>query len=151
MALRASGANNQGAGLTRTALVVLQFAVSIGLGIAALVIFAQISFARSIDLGFQHGWNCGARIPERSPAKAGQSLALALRASPAISDAAFSQATPLSHGHNNWPVRLPGSPTSESFVLVAVSPEYMHVYGIKLLAGRLLSEQRARMRSIRPS
>ncbi len=142
MALRASGANNQGAGLTRTALVVLQFAVSIGLGIAALVIFAQISFARSIDLGFQHDGivvlNTGAL-----PAKAGQSLALALRASPAISDAAFSQATPLSHGHNNWPVRLPGSPTSELFVLLPSSPEYMHVYDIKLLSGRLLSEQRA--------
>ena len=34
-------------------LVVLQFAVSIGLGIAALVVFAQIDFARAIDLGFR--------------------------------------------------------------------------------------------------
>ena len=37
----------------RTVLVVLQFAVSIGLGIAALVVFAQISFARNMDLGFR--------------------------------------------------------------------------------------------------
>ena len=36
-----------------TSLVVLQFAVSIGLGIAAIVVFSQISFARNIDLGFR--------------------------------------------------------------------------------------------------
>ena len=42
--MRVSSGASQGAGLTRTALVVLQFAVSIGLGIAAAVIFAQISF-----------------------------------------------------------------------------------------------------------
>ncbi len=42
-ALRSTGTNPQGSGLVRTALVVLQFAISIGLGIAALVMFAQIS------------------------------------------------------------------------------------------------------------
>ena len=41
--------DNQGSGLLRTALVVMQFAVSIGLGIVALVVFAQISFAQAAD------------------------------------------------------------------------------------------------------
>ena len=41
-----------GSGLLRTALVVLQFAISIGLGIAVLVIFAQVNFNRQIGLGF---------------------------------------------------------------------------------------------------
>ena len=36
----------------RTVLVVGQFSVSIGLGIAAIVVFSQIRFARNIDLGF---------------------------------------------------------------------------------------------------
>ena len=141
MALRTSGSGSRGAGLTRTALVVLQFAVSIGLGIAALVIFAQISYARSIDLGFHHD---GIVVLDTGalPSKSAQSLALALRANPAISDAAFSQGTPFGHGHNNWPVRLPGSAASESFVMLPSSPEYMHVFGIRLLTGRLLSEQR---------
>lgn len=40
-------------GWMRTTLVVLQFAASIGLGISAAVIFAQISFTRNIDLGFR--------------------------------------------------------------------------------------------------
>ena len=42
-----------GSGRLRTTLVVLQFAVSIGLGIAVMVVFSQINFARNIDLGFR--------------------------------------------------------------------------------------------------
>jgi putative ABC transport system permease protein len=140
--LRASGSQRRGAGATRTALVVLQFAVSIGLGIAVLVIFAQITFARRIDLGFQRD---GIVVLDTGilPTRTTQSLALALRASPAISDTAFSQAVPLDNNHNNWPVRLPGSSTSQMFLMLPASPEYMHVFGIHLLAGRYLSEQRA--------
>lgn len=142
LALRTSGSHRQGAGATRTTLVVLQFAVSIGLGIAALVIFAQISFARNIDLGFRHN---GIIVLDTGslPYNSAQSLALALRASPDISGTAFSQAIPFDRGHNNWPVRLPGSPTSQSFVMLPSSPEYMRLYDIHLLAGRYLSEQRA--------
>lgn len=51
--IRMNSRNSQGAGLTRATLVVVQFAVSIGLGIAAAVIFAQISFSRNVDLGFR--------------------------------------------------------------------------------------------------
>ena len=40
-------------GRLQSVLVVLQFAVSIGLGIAVMVVFSQISFARNIDLGFR--------------------------------------------------------------------------------------------------
>ena len=142
MSLRMSGSNHQGAGLTRTALVVLQFAVSIGLGIAALVIFAQISFTRSIDLGFRRDGivvlNSG-----NMPQKTMQSLALALRESPAISGTAFAQSVPLDSNHNNWPVRLPGSSITQTFVMLPASPTYMQIFGIPLLAGRFLSEQRA--------
>jgi putative ABC transport system permease protein len=142
MALRRSSANRQGVGLTRTTLVVMQFAVSIGLGIAALVIFAQISFARSIDLGFQPN---GVLVLNTGnlPQKATHNLALALRASSAISDTAFAQSIPLDNDHNNWPVRLPGSAMSQTFVMLPASPTYMQLLGIRLLAGRFLSEQRA--------
>ncbi|MGH6829443.1 MAG: FtsX-like permease family protein, partial [Rhizomicrobium sp.] len=142
MAQSMSGPNSHGAGLVRAALVVLQFAVSIGLGIAALVIFAQTSFARSIDLGFRHD-GIVVLDTDNFPEKTVQSLALALRTSPAISDTAFSQSVPLSKLHNNWPVRSPGSPMSQMFVMLPASPDYMHVFGIRLLAGRFLSEQRA--------
>jgi putative ABC transport system permease protein len=106
------------------------------------VIFAQISFARSIDLGFRRD---GIVVLNASnlPQKAAQSLALALRASPAISNTAFAQSVPLDDNHNNWPARLPGSPTSQTFVMLPASPTYMQLFGIPLVAGRFLSEQRA--------
>ena len=50
--LRTNASGQSGSGGLRTLLVVLQFAVSIGLGIGALVVFQQIAFARNIDLGF---------------------------------------------------------------------------------------------------
>src|ERR1700694_1820499 len=50
--LKTSASTQTGSGLIRMALVVGQFAVSIGLGIAAIVVFSQIRFARNIDLGF---------------------------------------------------------------------------------------------------
>ena len=48
-----SGASGQsGSALLRSILVVCQFAVSIGLGIAVIVVFRQISFARALNLGY---------------------------------------------------------------------------------------------------
>ncbi|HEX2759047.1 MAG TPA: ABC transporter permease, partial [Rhizomicrobium sp.] len=44
--LRANSAGQSGSGRLRATLVVMQFAVSIGLGIAALIVFSQIDFAR---------------------------------------------------------------------------------------------------------
>ena len=53
-ALRSASAGQGGSGRLRALLVVLQFAVSIGLGITAMVVFSQTSYARRLDLGFRH-------------------------------------------------------------------------------------------------
>jgi putative ABC transport system permease protein len=138
--VRLNSRNSQGAGLTRTALVVLQFAVSIGLGIAAAVIFAQISFSRNVDLGFRKDAVVIVNTDGIPPGTV-DSLALRLRTGSDITDAATSQAVPFSDGNNNISAHPPGATSSEEFVLVPASPDFMHLYGIKLLAGRLLSEQ----------
>ena len=139
--MRLSSGAGRGAGLTRTVLVVLQFAVSIGLGIAAAVIFAQISFTRNVDLGFRKSAVVDVNIGNIPPSTA-DSLARALRTGPDITDAAISDAVPFSDDHNNTSVHAPGATSSEPFALVPASPGFMHLYGVKLLAGRLLSEQR---------
>ena len=51
--LRTNRAGPSGSGFLRNSLVVIQFAISIGLGIATLVVFAQISFVRMVDLGLK--------------------------------------------------------------------------------------------------
>jgi putative ABC transport system permease protein len=135
------GSAGQSAGLTRTALVVLQFAVFIGLGIAAAVIFAQISFTRHVDLGFRKDAVVVMKIGDIPPATA-DSLAQSLRTSADIVAAANSDDIPLTQGHDHITVQAPGATSSEEIVLVSASPDFMQVYGIRLLAGRLLSEQR---------
>src|SRR5262249_27072968 len=50
--LHSTSAGAGSTGMMRTILVVFQFAVSIGLAIAAAVIFTQIRFADHLDLGF---------------------------------------------------------------------------------------------------
>ncbi|HEY2009937.1 MAG TPA: ABC transporter permease [Rhizomicrobium sp.] len=139
--LRANRSGPAGSGRLRTVLVVLQFAVSIGLGIAAAVIFAQISFTRNVDLGFRKDAVVVVNTAGIPPGTA-DSLARALRLGSDIGDVATSDAVPFSDDHNNISAHAPGATSSEEFALVPASPDFMHLYGIKLLAGRLLSEQR---------
>jgi putative ABC transport system permease protein len=136
-----SASAGRGAGLTRTTLVVLQFAVSIGLGIAAVVIFAQISFSRNVDLGFRKDAVVDVNTNGVPPSTV-DSLAQRLRISPDIMDVAISQAVPFSDDHNHVSAHAPGATSSEEFALIPASPDFMPLYGIRLLAGRLLSEQR---------
>jgi putative ABC transport system permease protein len=140
--LRTSQSGPAGSGRLRTALVVLQFSVSIGLGIAAAVIFAQISFSRSIDLGFRKDAVVVANIASIPPNTA-DSIARALRSGPDIAGAVSSDDIPFSGGHNHVSVTAPGAAAIENFVMVRASPDYIPLYGIPLLAGRLLSEERA--------
>ncbi len=138
--LRMTGTTGQGGGLTRTALVVLQFAVSIGLGIAAAVIYAQISFSRNVDLGFRKDAIVILKISDIPPSTT-DNMARRLRTGPDIAAVATSDDIPFTGGHNHITVQAPGATSSENLVLVSASPDYMPLYGIRLLAGRLLSEQ----------
>jgi putative ABC transport system permease protein len=137
--LRTNAAKQSGSGLLRATLVVAQFAVSIGLGIAALVVFAQISFARHIDLGFRKDGVIIIDGTDMSPSSR-ESFANALRANSQVSDVALSDAIPLSSWlESNVPVRSPDGSSNELMRVLSISPDFAHLYGIPLLAGRLLS------------
>ena len=88
--LKTSAATQSGSGLMRTALVVGQFAVSIGLGIAVIVVFSQIRFARNIDLGFNREGVVILRGVSALAPPATESFAQALRSNPEIAEVAFS-------------------------------------------------------------
>ena len=139
--LGAHGTSGNGAGLTRTTLVVLQFAVSIGLGIAAAVIFSQVSFSRHVDLGFRKDAVAIMNIGDMPRATA-DTLARALAGGSDIAAVASSDDIPFTGGHNHITIQAPGATSSENLVLVSASPDYMKLYGIRLLAGRLLSDAR---------
>ena len=136
---RASGAVTHGSGLVRTALVVLQFAVSIGLGIAALVVFEQTSFARALNLGLDKDGvvviDAGGMTPGTR-----QSFIHALDADPALKGATLSADSPFTDGPVGAPIEMPGQVGTMLMRFHVIGPDFLSVYRIRLLAGRALSE-----------
>ena len=133
--------SGSGSGVLRTFLVVLQFAVSIGLGIAVAVVFAQISFARTIDTGFQKSGVVIINAGDMAPATR-ESFADALRRNSGISDVTISDTVPLGHSSHSDTLRRPGDVSSQVFRFMSISPNFADLYHMHLLSGRLLSKSR---------
>jgi putative ABC transport system permease protein len=141
--LKSSGAGHSGSGLLRSALVVGQFVVSIGLGIAVIVILRQIHFARTLDLGFDRYDMVVIKSAGGISADARVQLARVLRSGPGIVGAALSNVVPFDTGWAfNEIVHVEGEATSVTAHVVVISPEFPSLYGMRLLAGRLLSADR---------
>jgi len=149
--LRTNSAGQSGSGALRNVLVILQFAVSIGLGIAAAVVFSQISYARNIDLGFRRDnilvVSSGRMTPEQR-----ETFAHTLRANPGVVDVAMSNLVPFDLGQTLALFQLPGQSGGVTLNNIAINPDYTSVYGMRLIAGRMLSESRGddRMNSTLP-
>jgi putative ABC transport system permease protein len=148
--LRFNQAGQSGAGILRTALVVLQFAVSIGLGIAAMVILAQISFARNMELGFQKDDIVIVSGASMSP-DTRESFMRTLRSQPAITGVSASDSVPFDENISNADVHVPGSAINPgSMRVLHVGPEFQQLYGLKLLAGRRLDTAHAADTAVGP-
>jgi putative ABC transport system permease protein len=141
--LRTGASGRFGPGRLRAALVVLQFAVSIGLGIGAVVVFRQIDFARNADLGFRRDnilvTSTGFKL---SPAGV-DSFQQALERGPGVLQVARSSYVAFGGGADVLPVQKPGDPHVLSPNHIAVSPNYFDFYGVRILAGRALSDKRS--------
>jgi putative ABC transport system permease protein len=138
---KAAGAANTA--LTRTILVVFQFAVSIGLAIAAAVIFTQIRFASHLDLGFDRDNIVMVHLNGAglSPASL-ESMSGEISALPGVAGVAMSDKVP---GSGNSPanvVRIAATGATIQVMNYSVSPEFAAIYGVKLEAGRFLSRDR---------
>jgi putative ABC transport system permease protein len=141
--LRANTAGQSGSGRLRAILVVLQFAVSIGLGIAALVVFSQIRFARHVDLGMQRDNVLIVGGHGRLTGDGRQSFVQGLRSQPGVLAVGLDNIEPFESGTSLVPVKVPGHPDVVLLNEIAASPEIPAVYDMKLIAGRLLSDARA--------
>jgi putative ABC transport system permease protein len=140
--LRANRADNAGSSRLRTALVILQFAVAIGLGIVTVAVFFQIDFVRKVEMGFRRDnivvINTGGSMAQ----SARETLVAELRRDPRILDVAASGDVPLSQSSTIAQVRLPGEPQYLTMDRQVITPEFFHLYDMRLLAGRLLSDAR---------
>ncbi len=139
MVLRAGGSGQAGSGRLRSLLVLLQFVVSIGLGIGAIVVSRQIDFARQMDLGFDPR---DVVVMSTGNAPSTESFVQALRKFPGVQGAALSGTVPFTSGHPLWLASLPGEPDLITVRKIAIEPEFPSVYRIPLVAGRLLAADR---------
>ncbi|HEY6927124.1 MAG TPA: ABC transporter permease [Steroidobacteraceae bacterium] len=142
-ALKAGASVRGTPSLLRSVLVIAQFAISIGLAVTALVVLRQIDFARRVDLGFHHDGIVILRNITRLTPEGRTALAHTLSTYPGIVAVAYSNAVPLNmFNTSNELFRVAGDPQSVPGQEIDISPEFPALYGMGLLAGRLLSAAR---------
>jgi putative ABC transport system permease protein len=142
--LRTGNAGRSGSGRLQTVLVVLQFAVSIGLGIAVMVVFSQISFARNIDLGFRKDNLLVVSGDGLLTLSGRESFVQRLRSNPGILDVAVTNAVPFgTYGLGLSAAQLPGHSEMIGLNQLTIGTNTAQLMGMRLVAGRMLSDQRA--------
>jgi len=142
--LRAGPGGHVGSGRLQTALVVLQFAVSIALGIAVMVVFGQINFARNIDLGFRKD-NVVVVSGNGLVTLAGrESFVQRLRSNRGVLDVSVTDAVPFgSYGLGLLSAQVPGRSQMIALNQLTIGSNTAQLLGVRLMAGRLLSDNRA--------
>ncbi|HEY4114793.1 MAG TPA: ABC transporter permease [Rhizomicrobium sp.] len=140
--LRAGVKGAAGSGALRTGLVILQFAISIGLGIAAIVVFAQIQYAQRFDLGFQRDRMVIVSGAETMTPATRDSFVHALQANPAVEGVVQSGPVPFVQDVTVETFTTPGA--SDKFLVrtIDAAPDYPKLYDMRLLTGRWLSWSR---------
>ncbi|HYG47943.1 MAG TPA: ABC transporter permease [Allosphingosinicella sp.] len=138
-----SASEGDGTGRLRAALVVGQFAVSIGLIICTAIVYLQTSYARSVDPGFDRehivqidGLNRYQLI------NSGKAIAERMRRVEGVQAVGRSTIAVATDGQNNTNIMVPGNPKPVLIGLYTVDPGFREAMGIKLIAGRWFDENR---------
>src|SRR6185503_16326910 len=118
------------------------FAISIGLGIATIVVFAQLNYARQMDIGFDRHNLVVISGEGRVTPSVRDALKQTLAAEPSVAGVAASRLVPFDGGILVSQAQVPGGAEQLTVRNVNIDPDFLQVYGIKLLAGRNLSRQR---------
>jgi putative ABC transport system permease protein len=138
-----SAAETPGSGRLRTALVVLQFAVSIGLIICTAVVYGQTVYARSVDPGFKRDhilqvdelgraqlWPLAEGIVERT------------KRIPGVVAAGLTDIGINTNNNNNNFIIPPGSNKQVLIGQYNVGQGFFDAMGLKLVAGRWFDDNR---------
>jgi putative ABC transport system permease protein len=134
----------EGSGRLRTALVVVQFAISIGLLICTAIVYGQTVYAKTLDMGYDRA---GLMVVRLSSFKQTGDFLLTLKQRaakvPGVVVATRSDDVPTDTDSNNNIVEIPGKPSPEPMTLGerAVDYDFFATYKVPLLAGRFLDDQ----------
>jgi putative ABC transport system permease protein len=138
-----SAAETPGSGRLRTALVVLQFAVSIGLIICTAVIYGQTVYARTVDPGFNRDKIL--QVDELGRAQLfplAEQIVQRVERIPGVTAAALADIGVNTDNNNNSFVFPPGSNKQVLIGQYNVGAGYLEAMGLKLLAGRWFDPNR---------
>ncbi|CAA9534785.1 MAG: Acidobacterial duplicated orphan permease (function unknown) [uncultured Sphingosinicella sp.] len=146
-----SSAEPRGTGRLRGILVVTQFAVSIGLIICTMIVYAQTLFTQQTDLGFRRdgliqvsGLNRAQVIPAR------EQLMRRVAALDGVEGVTAGGIWVASGQTLNTDVQIPGRSSLPLIGFYSVEPKFFDTLGIRLLAGRVLSQNFAKDNAYTP-
>ena len=132
-----------GSGVVRQVLVVGQFSIAAALMCCMAVIYAQVVFLRSADMGYQPpGLLVVSQLVRAEVKPRQQALLEAVRRVPGVQSATRSMFDPTGGGIARQPIFLPGAPDAQA-PQISTQPvdwDYVKTYGARLLAGRDLSQ-----------
>jgi putative ABC transport system permease protein len=139
-----STAEPQGTGRLRNLLVVGQFAVSIGLIVCTIIVYAQTRFAETTDLGFARqgliqvsNMNRAAVLPQT------ETVIREMGRIAGVESVAGASITAATGNTTNTEVQVPGRSRPLLLGNYSVHPDFFRTMGVRLLAGRTLSRQYA--------
>ena len=147
-----SSAEGTGSGRLRTALVVVQFAISIGLIASTWVVWSQTEYVQNVDPGYDRegliqvpgGW----RFEDRGN---WESAKRAFAALPGVTGVARTNLGVAATNKSIMSVAMPGAPEGLNIGVYRVDPEFLGTMRMRLLAGRGLSERFANDLVVRPA
>jgi putative ABC transport system permease protein len=138
-----SAAETPGSGYLRTALVVLQFSVSIGLIICTAIIYGQTVYARSVDPGFKRDHILPVENLARPElADKGETMVDRMKSIPGVVAVGRSNIGISTGRTSNTGLIPPGSSKQVTIGVYQVDPGFLDAMGIKLIAGRWFDPNR---------
>jgi putative ABC transport system permease protein len=138
-----SAAETPGSGRLRTALVIVQFAVSIGLIICTAVIYGQTVFARSVDPGFKR--NQILQVDNMSRSKLvpqGEMIVEQMKRVPGVVAVGRTDIGVATDNNSNTGLVPPGATKSISIGQYRVDTGFFDAMGLTLKAGRWFDPNR---------
>jgi len=138
---RSSAATSSGR--LRGALVVVQFAISIGLIVCTAVVYGQTRYLRGMDLGFNaSGLLAVNGLGREAVRNVGDALRAELARIPGVTGVTRAAEAPADQDENNTMIEIPGQVSTQPIIVGVSSVDYdfFDVMEIPILAGRALSK-----------